>query len=89
MLQNRAKEIKVWSESVSRSVISDSLWPHELHPTWLLCPWNSPDKKTGVGKPFPFPGDFPNPGIKPGCHAFQADSLLSEPPGKPSEKIKK
>jgi len=28
------------------------------------------------------PGDLPNPGIKPGYPALQADSLLSEPPGK-------
>ena len=34
------------------------------------------------GMPFPFPGDFPNPGIKPGSPALQADALLSEPPGK-------
>ena len=35
------------------------------------------------GKPFPSPGDLPEPGIKPGSPALQADSLLSEPPGKP------
>ena len=35
------------------------------------------------GLPFPSPGDFPNPGIEPGSPALQADSLLSEPPGKP------
>ena len=35
------------------------------------------------GLPFPFPGDLPDPGIKPGSPALQADSLLSEPPGKP------
>ena len=29
------------------------------------------------------PGDLPNPGIKPRSPALQADSLLSEPPGKP------
>ena len=29
--------------------------------------------------PFPFPGDLPNPGIKPVSPAWQADSLLSEP----------
>ena len=34
--------------------------------------------------PFPSPGDCPNPEIKPGSPALQADSLLSEPPGKPS-----
>ena len=33
--------------------------------------------------PFPSPGDLPNPGIKPGSPASQADALLSEPPGKP------
>ena len=32
--------------------------------------------------PFPSPGDLPNPGIKPGSSALQADSLPSEPPGK-------
>ena len=34
------------------------------------------------GVPFPSPGDLPDPGIKPGSPALQADSLLSEPPGK-------
>ena len=28
-------------------------------------------------------GDLPNPGVEPGSFALQADSLLSEPPGKP------
>ena len=32
---------------------------------------------------FPFSGDLPNPGIEPRSPALQADSLLSEPPGKP------
>ena len=31
------------------------------------------------GLPFPFPGDLPNPGIKPGSPALQADALPSEP----------
>ena len=35
------------------------------------------------GLPFPSPGNLPNPGIKPGSPAFQADTLTSEPPGKP------
>ena len=35
------------------------------------------------GLPFPPPGDLPNPGIKPKSLALQADSLPSEPPGKP------
>ena len=34
------------------------------------------------GWPFPSPGDLPNLGIEPRSPASQADSLLSEPPGK-------
>ena len=37
------------------------------------------------GLPFPSPGDLPDPGIKPGSPALQADTLTSEPPGKPTE----
>ena len=33
---------------VSRSVMSDSLRPHRLQPTRLLCLWNSPGKSTRV-----------------------------------------
>ena len=36
------------------------------------------------GYPFPSPGDHPNSGIEPGSPALQADSLPSEPPGKPT-----
>ena len=32
---------------------------------------------------FHSPRDFPNPGTEPRSPALQADSLLSEPPGKP------
>ena len=35
------------------------------------------------GLPFPSAGDLPNPGIEPGFSALQADSLPSEPAGKP------
>ena len=31
---------------------------------------------------FPFPGDLPNPGIKPRSPTLQTDLSLSEPPGK-------
>ena len=34
------------------------------------------------GLPFPSPGDLPDPGIEPGSPTLQADSLLSEPPGR-------
>ena len=35
------------------------------------------------GWPFPSPEDLSSPGIEPESPALQADSLLSEPPGKP------
>ena len=35
------------------------------------------------GFPFPSPGDLPNPEIESGSAALQADSLPSEPSGKP------
>ena len=35
------------------------------------------------GLPFPSPEDLPDSGIKPGSPALQADSVPSEPPGKP------
>ena len=45
--------INIWyrenRESVTCSVVCDSLWLHGLQPTRLLCPWNSPGKNTGVG----------------------------------------
>ena len=36
------------------------------------------------GLPFPSPGDLPGPGIKLKSPGLQADSLLSESPGKPT-----
>ena len=35
------------------------------------------------GLPFPSPGDLPDPGIESGSPKLQADTLPSEPPGKP------
>ena len=42
-------------------------------------------QKYWSGSPFPSPGDLPNPGVKPGSPTLQADTLPSEPPGKPGE----
>ena len=68
---------------LSHSVISDSLQPHGLWPTRLLCPWGFSRQEHSSGLPCPSPGDLPKPGTEPRCPALQADSLLSEPPGKP------
>ena len=56
------------SESVSRSVVSDSLRPRGLEPARLLHLWGSPGKN-------PPPGDLPDPGIEAGSPALPADSL--------------
>ena len=48
----------VWC-SVS-SAVSNSRWPHVLHPARFLCPCDSPGKNTGAGCHF-----LPDPGIQP------------------------
>ena len=53
-------------ESVSYSVVSDVLRPHELGPIRLLCLWNSPGKNTGVGSHSLLQGIFPTQGSNPG-----------------------
>ena len=61
----------------------------------LLTPWTIahqaplsmgfPRQEHWSGLPFPSPGDLPNPGIEPRSPpALQADSLLTEPLGKPT-----
>ena len=47
------------------SVVSNSLWPHGLLPTRLLCPWNFPGKNTGVGCHFLLQGIFLTQGSNP------------------------
>ena len=57
------------------SVVSDSLQPHGL------C-MDFSRQEYWIWLPFPFPGYLPNPGIKPGSPALQADFLLTALPGK-------
>ena len=49
------------SESESPSVMSYSLWPHELY-----CPWNSPGQNTRVSSLSLLQGIFPTQGSNPG-----------------------
>ena len=49
----------------SRSVMSDSLWPHGLQHARLLCPWDSLGKNTGVGCHFLLQGVFLTQGLNP------------------------
>ena len=46
--------------------MSDSLLPHGLQLTRLLCPWNSPGKNTKVGCHFLLQGIFPTQGFNLG-----------------------
>ena len=47
------------------SVVADSLQPHELKPSRLLCRWNFPGKNTGVFLEWvPTLGDLPDSGIE-------------------------
>ena len=57
----------MFRESASRSVVSDSLQPHELY-----SPWNSPGQNTGVDSCYLLQRIFPTPSL-------QADSLPAEP----------
>ena len=68
---------------VSHSVMSDSLQPHGLVAHQASLSMEFSRHKYWSRLPFPSPGDLPNPGIKPRSPALQADSLPSEPQGKP------
>ena len=46
--------------------MSDALRPHGVQPARLLCPWNSPGKKTGVGCHSLLQGIFATQGLNLG-----------------------
>ena len=67
---------------VSHSVISNFVTPWTVaHKLPLFIGFSKQEYWSGL--PFPSPGDLPDPGIEPRSSALQADSLPSEPPGKP------
>ena len=61
---------------LSCSVMSDSLQPHGLQPTRLLCPWDFSLHEYWSGLPFPSPGDLPDPGIE--LESSVSPSLLAD-----------
>ena len=73
--------VKSESESVSCSVVADSLWPHGLKAPLSM---DFSGQKSWSGWSFPFPGNLPDLGIEPRSPALQADSLSSEPSEKPN-----
>ena len=56
---------------LSHSIMSNSLKPHGLQPTRLLCPWGFSRQEYWSGLPCPPPEDLPNPGIEPRSPALQ------------------
>ena len=61
-------------------ILCDSM---DCNPPGSSAHGDSSKQEYWSGLPFPLPGDLPNPGIEPRSPASQADSLPSEPPGKP------
>ena len=74
---------------LSRSVMSNFLWPYGLQPARLLCPWGFSNQEYWSGLPCTPSGDLLNPGIEPKSFSFQADSLPIESPGKPHSEVLK
>ena len=70
---------------LSHSVVSDSLRPHGLQPTRLLCPWDISGKNTGAGSHFPLQRISLTQGLNPHLqHLLLAGGFLTtEPSGKP------
>ena len=66
---------------LSHSVMSNSLQPHGPCQVPLCMGFSRQEHRSGL--PSPCLGDLPDPGIESGSPALQADSLPSEPPGKP------
>ena len=66
--------------SVSCSVMSNSLHPHGPEPVRDLCPWNSPGKNTGGGSHSLLQGSS-RPRDQTRVFCIPADDLPSEPPG--------
>ena len=77
------RSCRKWTSSgiLSRSITSDSLWSHVVFQAPLSMGF--PKQEYWSGLPSPSPGDLLNLGIEPRSPAWQADSLPSEPPGKP------
>ena len=68
---------------LSRSVVSNSLWPHGLEPARFLCSWDFPGKNTGLGSHSLLQGIFLTQGLNPGllpyrqilCHLNHQEKL--------------
>ena len=83
--QHSPGQVSVLQISVTRSVMRGSLQPCGQQSTRLFCPWDSPDKNTGVGCHFLLQEIFQTEGANPSLLHWQVGSLLTELPGKPGQ----
>ena len=66
---------KCWGYNSPQDKPNSALQGTQTGKRWLLT------------EPFPSPGDLPDPGIEPGSPALQADSLPTELPGRPNQRL--
>ena len=78
MSTNLRKKVKV--KSLSRVQLFATPWTVAYH-TPPSIEFSRQQYWSGLS--FPSPRDLPDPGIEPGSPTLQADTLPSEPPGKP------
>ena len=74
------------TESVSRSVVSDSVTPLCSPPGSSVTGF--PRQEDWSGLPFPSPGDLPGPEMEPTFHVLGGRSVTAEPPGRPGGGIR-
>ena len=73
----------VFYSLIHHSVVSDSLQPHGLEPTRLLCPWDSPGKSTGVQVAISFSRAYSQPRDGACLSCIVGEFFTPEPTGKP------
>ena len=81
-LQGGLQTCSTWGSCcLVSSVVSDSVQPHGLQPTRLLCPWNSPGKiVAGLAMPSSRGSSQPRDWTRVSCIAGRF--FATEPPGK-------
>ena len=90
--KNEIMSFNGWTQRLScvlsHSVVSNSATPWTAaHQAPLSMGFSRQECQSVL--PCPPPGDLRNPGIKPRSSTLQADSLPSEPPGKPKNTVLK
>ena len=75
--------LKFSSVQFSCLVVSNSLRPHELEPTRLLCLWGFSRQEYWSGLPFLSPRNLPDPETEVRSPALAGRFFTTKPPGKP------